>query len=89
VKAAVLLVGWAVALLPVACGDCSPSLPSDATVYSALVEAGCLAPSDGGVAAVHAQHAAPDEPAWLACMYVHGSTVQTCAVPCTRGDGGP
>jgi hypothetical protein len=85
---AFLLIGCAVALSPLFC-DCTPSLPTDASIYTALVEGGCLAASDGGVAAVHAQHVAADQPAWLACMYVTGSTVQTCAVPCTRGEAGP
>ena len=69
----------------VAFAACQSSLPTDASVYQALVEGGCLASApDGGIAAVHAEHVAPDEPAWLACMYVAGSTIKTCAVPCTR-----
>jgi hypothetical protein len=65
------------------CNSCQPpALPTatDQSVYNALVDAGCLGPSDGGVAAVAAEHASPN-PAWLNCMY-NGGTVGGCQVPC-------
>jgi hypothetical protein len=64
------------------CNSCQPAAaPTDQSVYNALVSSGCLAASDGGVAAVAAEHASPN-PAWLACMYTPGATVAGCAVPC-------
>ncbi len=60
----------------------STSAPTDQSVYGALVEAGCLAPSDGGVAAVAAERATGHD-AWLSCLY-DGGTIQSCAVPCTK-----
>lgn len=67
------------------CNSCQPasSPVTDTQVYGELVEAGCLASSDGGVAAVAAEHATGHD-AWLACLY-DGGTVQGCAVPCTKG----
>lgn len=67
-----------------ACNGCQPPAPvsTDTSVYQQLVEAGCLASSDSGVAAVAAEHASPN-PTWLSCLY-NGGTVQGCAVPCGR-----
>lgn len=53
------------------------------SVYAALVEAGCLASEDGGVAYVQQEHSLPDQPAWLACLY-DGGTVAGCGVPCDQ-----
>lgn len=55
----------------------SPTAPTDQTVTAELVEAGCLAASDGGVAAVAAEHAGPN-PLWLNCLYQPGSSVVSC-----------
>ena len=70
-----------------ACQNPAPVAPPDTRVYLTLVEAGCLAASDGGVAAVAAEHAAPN-PAWLQCLY-DGGTVQSCGVPCGGAGGSP
>lgn len=56
--------------------------PTAESVYEALVAANCLAPDDGGAAAVDQEHALPTQEVWLACMYVEGGTVTSCAVPC-------
>jgi hypothetical protein len=67
-----------------ACQPPAPStLPTDQSVTAELVEAGCLAASDGGVAAVAAEHAGPN-PLWLNCLYQPGGTVASCSVPCSR-----
>ena len=50
------------------------------TVYSELVEAGCLAPTSDGVAAITQEHAAHDTP-WVECLFDAG-TIKTCQVPC-------
>lgn len=63
-----------------ACDACHAPPPTDVSVYLALVESGCMAPSDGGVAAVAAEHASPN-PAWLQCLY-DGGTVAVCKPPC-------
>jgi hypothetical protein len=72
------------AMLLTGCNACQPAATAAATdqsVYSALVEAGCMmADPDGGVAAVAAEHASPN-PAWINCLY-NGGTVGGCAVPC-------
>lgn len=65
----------------VGCNACQPAVSPDQKVYSELVSGGCLAPSDGGVAAVAAEHVLPDSPVWLSCLY-DGGTVQVCDVPC-------
>lgn len=64
-------------------GPPPPAAPNDYTVYEELVLAQCLNPSDGGVAAVAAEHQAVDQPAWLACLY-NGGTIASCAVPCAK-----
>ena len=67
---------------------CTPSSapaapPTAASIYSTLVEAGCLGADDGGAAAIAQEHALPDQPAWLACLFAaDGGTVTSCAVPC-------
>jgi hypothetical protein len=67
---------------------CTPSTapaqsPTAASIYSALVEAGCLGADDGGAAAIAQEHALPDQPAWLSCLFAaDGGTIASCAVPC-------
>lgn len=66
-----------------ACSKPSPPAVTvtNESVYAALVEAGCLAPEDGGVDYVAQEHTLPDQPAWLACLY-DGGSVPGCGVPC-------
>ena len=75
------------ALALTGCSSCtpasSPTAPTDQTVTAELVEAGCLAASDGGVAAVAAEHAGPN-PLWLNCLYQPGSSVVSCNAPCSK-----
>lgn len=76
-------------LAMVGCTGCPPNQPAvvvtDQEVYQALVTDGCLQASDGGVQAVHDEHALPTRPAWVDCMYTPGGSVQSCAVPCDGG----
>ena len=67
----------------IACQPSSSPTPTDQSVYGTLVEAGCLAASDGGLAAVAAEHAGPN-PLWLNCLYQPGGTVKSCGVPCSK-----
>ena len=61
---------------------CTPaSDPTASSVYTRLVEAGCLAPSADGVTSIAQEHAMSDPPGWLVCLY-DGGTVQGCATPC-------
>jgi hypothetical protein len=53
-------------------------------VYGELVEAGCLAASDSGVAAVDQEHAYADQPSWLGCLF-DGGSIGSCNVPCDVG----
>ena len=67
------------------CNACQPAaapVVTDQVVYSALVDGGCLVASDGGLAAVAAEHAGPN-PAYLNCLY-SGGTVAGCNVPCAH-----
>jgi len=74
-----------------ACSSCQPTPqpappappdPRAVTIYNELVEAGCLAPDDGGAATVAAEHALGDaQESWLVCLY-NGGTIQGCKVPC-------
>jgi hypothetical protein len=82
---ALLGAAWIIGFVGGAIFGCSrpapASGPTDTSIYSALVEAGCLAASDDGVSFVIAEHSLPDTPAWLSCLYSGGS-VSTCKVPC-------
>ena len=75
---------FAAGILLAACRPTAPPVPQRvdaAVVYQALVEAGCLAPDDGGLAAVVEESQSDAEPSWLACLF-DGGTVQSCGVPC-------
>ncbi len=67
--------------------DASPSADTAAGsvsptgIWNALLEAGCVAPDDGGPMTI-AQEEALDADAWLACMAAGGS-VQACGAPCS------
>jgi len=54
--------------------------PGDQQIYGALVEAGCMAASEAGAAAVAAERQQYGD-LGLACMY-DGGTIQSCKVPC-------
>lgn len=93
VRAAIRRMPLAVAAAALAalmgCSGCQPGPPApqppptlDQTIYGELVEAGCLAPDPAtGVSSVASEHAMPDQPAWLACLY-DGGTIAGCNVPC-------
>lgn len=54
--------------------------PTPSDVYTELVEAGCIAPSDDGVQSIAEQHALHDT-TYLECLF-EGGTVSSCSVPC-------
>jgi hypothetical protein len=57
------------------------SAPTPAVIYSELVAGGCLAASDGGVAAVTEEGQMTPPPSWYTCL-AEGGTVAGCGVPC-------
>jgi hypothetical protein len=57
--------------------------PTDQTIASSLIEAGCLANDSTAVPAVHAERALNPPKAWMNCLNGGGS-VAGCAVPCAR-----
>jgi hypothetical protein len=59
--------------------------PSGTSVYNALVDAGCLAPDEGGAALITQELATDSGFPWLGCL-VDGGTVAGCNVPCSAGD---
>ena len=76
-----------------ACGACSscqpaptPALPTDQALYFEMVDAGCMAPDDGGPAYFTKERTLNPPPAWFNCL-ASGGTVAGCAVPCSK-DGG-
>jgi hypothetical protein len=52
-----------------------------AIVFGELVEAGCLQADDSGIDSITQEHALPDQPAYLACLF-DGGTISACNVPC-------
>ena len=60
-----------------------PVGPSDTSIYQALVDAGCFAATDAGVADIAAERALPNRPAWANCVF-SGGTIADCNVPCQR-----
>ena len=72
----------AAALLLVACPKPAPVTPS--SIYAELVEAGCLASDDAGLAAVQQESQLDAAPAWFLCLQ-SGGTVTGCDVPCEAG----
>lgn len=72
-----------VTVVALACCKPAPSGgPVSATqVFVELVDAGLMDPTDdGGIAAIEQEHAQPDQPAWLACLF-DGGSVAVCNVP--------
>jgi hypothetical protein len=65
----------------VGCTKTAPAMPSDETIYEALVDAGCLTASDTGLAAVREERTVQPPPAWMNCLS-NGGTVAGCGVPC-------
>lgn len=64
-----------------ACSRPSQTPPGASGIYFELVEAGCMAPSDSGVASVAEGLASDAAPSWFSCL-AEGGTVSGCAVPC-------
>lgn len=79
VAAAVVVVGCVF----IAFIACTHPTPTTQTIYQSLVEAGCLADTPDGPAAVAAERALPHPPPWLLCM-ADGGTVSQCEVPCKK-----
>jgi hypothetical protein len=78
----VFVAGFLPMLAVIACSKPSPATgPTATSVYNELVAAGCLAPDDGGAAAVAEEHAAAPQEPWMACLW-DGGTVAACGVPC-------
>jgi hypothetical protein len=74
--------GLIVSLLLVGCNSCQPAASPEQAIYLELVDAGCLAATDGGPAAIARERALGDaSPAWLTCLY-GGWNVAGCQVPC-------
>jgi hypothetical protein len=73
--------GFAAAL--VCCKVSNPPSMNATAVYNELVDAGCMAPDDGGATAVAQELALGDaaDP-WLTCLF-GGGTVASCNVPCS------
>jgi hypothetical protein len=72
----------AIAWLIVGCSRPTPAAgPTADSVYSALVDAGCLAADPNGPSFVLAEHNLTDQPPWMACLF-DGGSVSTCGVPC-------
>jgi hypothetical protein len=76
---------WVFTLLATLAECCTP-VPSPAAispgqVYIELVDGGCLLPDEAGVTYVSQEHALPDQPAWMVCLF-DGGNVTSCAVPC-------
>jgi hypothetical protein len=76
----------ALALAAVACTTTppQPAHSGAAYAYGALVDGGCMAASDSGLASVTAELASDAAPAWATCLG-NGGTVVSCGVPCDAG----
>jgi len=62
---------------------CRSQPATAATIYAKLVDGGCMkADPDAGVAAVAAELAMAQPPAWVTCM-ADGGTVVGCNAPCS------
>lgn len=93
----VVLVALGSVVSAVLAGTCNnnpaPSPPaaasalSPAAVYTELVEGGCYAPSDAGIAVVTMESQLTPPPSWYGCL-VEGGTIAACAVPCTLPHAG-
>jgi hypothetical protein len=68
-----------------ACVPSPPASPTASTVYGELVDAGCLAATDSGLAAVQAEHDTDAAPPWFDCLW-DGGSVTACDVPCTTSN---
>ena len=67
----------------VACTKTPPTTPTTpVSIYGALVDAGCLAADDSGLAAVQAESQIDAAPSWFGCL-LEGGTVTGCNVPCS------
>ena len=67
------------ALALTGCSSCTPAVapPTPTSIYQELVDAGCLVPSEGGVAAVTAELALRPPPVWMQCL-ANGGSVAAC-----------
>lgn len=65
-----------------ACGACQKMLVQPPSIYSQLVDGGCLAATDGGLEAVQELAASDAAPSWFTCLQ-GGGNITTCQVPCT------
>jgi hypothetical protein len=80
--------------LVVVCCGCTRTAPtpmptaSAEAIYTALVQAGCLAPDDSGVGAVQLGAASNAAPPWFTCL-IDGGTIASCGVPCGDSAGNP
>jgi hypothetical protein len=63
------------------CSKPSPPVSPAASVYAALVDAGCLKADDAGLPSVQAEYESGTAPAWFQCLW-GGGTVASCNVPC-------
>jgi hypothetical protein len=61
-----------------------PIISTAQSAYNSLVDGGCMAASDSGLASVAAELASDAAPAWATCLG-NGGTVASCGVPCDAG----
>lgn len=59
----------------------SPAPATAQTVYTRLVEGGCIAATPDGEQSVADEHLADGGAPWLDCLF-KGGTVAACGVPC-------
>lgn len=70
----------ALLLVLAGCSGCPSSTPPAASaqaIYGGLVEAGCMADTDGGLAAIQSELAAQPQPPWFSCL-ADGGSVASC-----------
>lgn len=69
-------------LLSAIVGCAKPAPTPTPTIYTTLVQAGCLDPNDdAGLSAVQRGLLSDAQPPWFACL-ADGGTVAGCGVPC-------
>ncbi len=72
----------AAGLMAAACAKPVPISPTARTVYSELVDAGCLAATDAGLSSVQEEFNSDAAPPWFGCLW-DGGSIATCNTPCS------
>ena len=76
----------AAVLSAVACTKPVPVSPTAQSVYRELVDAGCLADTDGGLVSVQEEYNTDAAPSWFGRLW-EGGTIASCNTPCSSGFG--